>query len=232
MDFLRLALPGLSLCLLASCASVSVKDERLATKQPAQKPAQIYVADFRTDKGSFKADGKDGKDLEAFQQRTVTILSTRLVKELEAHVAPARRATDVGKLPRKGWLVTGTFERVNPGSRWLRVGIGLGAGGTKMETRVAVYDLASGRKPFLTFATTGGSNAMPGMIISSSPLSVALNIIRQANRGVPDDCARTSRMVAGVLNEYLVDRQWLPDSRRFSAKRLGQYQLLHEHFMP
>ena len=63
------------------------------------------------------------------------------------------------------WLIRGEFTRVNQGSRLLRSTIGFGAGGTKVETNVYVYDLSkSSTTPFLTFSTSGGSNAEPGAI--------------------------------------------------------------------
>jgi hypothetical protein len=230
MNITRLLLPILALSLLSSCASVSVKGERRTGKQPTQKPAKIYVADFGTEQGAFKAAGDAGKDLPAFKRKTADTLSTYLVKGLSEHVAPAQRTRSVGGLPKSGWLVGGQLVRVNTGSRLLRSGVGLGAGGTKIETRVVVFDLATGTEPFLTFETTGGSNAMPGLIVSTGPASAAISMTTQAMMGVTDDCARTSRMITDTLNEYLVDRGWLPKDKRYSAKKLGQYQLVHEQY--
>jgi Domain of unknown function (DUF4410) len=52
------------------------------------------------------------------------------------------------------WLVTGEFVRVTQGSRALRGLVGLGAGGTKLETAVRVYDLSHLSKgPVLQFET-------------------------------------------------------------------------------
>jgi len=91
MTTTRFILPLLALSLLSSCASVSVKDERRNAQQPVQKPAKIYVADFSTEKGSFKAAGDAGKNLEAFRKKTAETLANNLVKGLDAHVAPTSR---------------------------------------------------------------------------------------------------------------------------------------------
>lgn len=176
MTVTRFILPLLALSLLSSCASVSVKDERRNAKQPGQKPAKIYVADFSTEKGAFKAAGDAGKNLEAFKKKTAETLANNLVKGLDAHVVPAERTSSVRGLPKSGWLVTGQFIRVNTGSRLLRAGVGLGAGGTKMETQVQVIDLAAGTPPFLTFETTGGSNATQGALTSLGPVNAVLNV--------------------------------------------------------
>jgi hypothetical protein len=232
MTTTRFILPLLALSLLSSCASVSVRNERRNDKQPVQKPAKIYVADFSTEKGTFKPSGDAGKNLEAFKKNTAEALATNLVKRLDMHVAPAQRTSSVRGLPKSGWLVTGQLIRVNAGSLLLRAGIGLGAGGSKLETRVQVIDLASGTQPFLTFETTGGSNAQPGLLTSPAPVSAVISLATAPLRGLKDDNSRTSRMITGTLNEYLVERGWLPENRRYSAKRLGKFQFLHEQYRP
>lgn len=229
MKIVALVLPCIALALLSSCASVSVKGEKRAAKQPAQKPAKIYVANFGTQQGSYKIAGDAGKDPEAFKKKTAETLAAYLVKGVSDHVAPAQRTSSVGGLPKTGWLVAGQFLRVNTGSRVLRSGVGLGAGGTKMETRVLVFDLAGGTEPFLSFETTGGSNAMPGLLTNPGT-TAAISMTTQAMMGVTDDCARTSRMITGALNNYLIERGWLDKSRAYSVKKLGKYQLVHEQY--
>ena len=86
-----------------------------------------------------------------------------------------------------------------------------------------------GTEPFLTFETTGGSNAMPGLLTNPGT-SAAISMTTQAMMGVTDDCARTSRMITGALNGYMIDRGWLPKSKAYSAKRLGKYRLVHQQY--
>jgi hypothetical protein len=219
-----------TLALFSSCASVSVKTEKHNGPQPKQKPAKIYVANFDTQHGVFNIAGSESKNSEAFKKKTSETLANYLTAGIDKHVAPAQRASNTKGLPKNGWLVTGEFVRVNTGSRILRSGVGLGAGGSKMETRVSVFDLASSAQPFLTFETTGGSNAMPGLITSTGPVSAAFSMTTQAMMGVTDDAARTSRMITGELSEYLVQRGWLAKDKVYSAKKLGKYQLVHEQY--
>jgi len=220
----------LSLILLSSCASVSVKGEQRTAGKPAQKPAKIYVADFDTTKGVYKIVGAESKDPETFKKKIAGLLTTYTVKGVSDHVVPAQQAASTHGLPKSGWLVTGEFVRVCTGSRLLRAGVGLGAGGSKMETRVSVIDLAGNGKPFLTFETTGGSNAMPGLLESSGPGSAVISMTTQSMMGVTDDAARTSRMIAGELNTYMVERGWLSKDKKYSVKKLGDYQLIHEQY--
>jgi hypothetical protein len=221
-----LLLPFLFLC---SCASVSVTGEKQDGSKPNRKPAKIYVADFNTTRGTFNIVGSEAKDPEAFKKKIAGLVANYTVKSVNKHVAPAQHVASAQGLGREGWLVTGEFRRVNTGSRILRAGVGLGAGGSKMETHVTVIDLATG-KPFLDFDTTGGSNAMPGLLESTGPGSAALSMASQSMMGVTDDAARTSRMIAGELNNYMIERGWLAKDKHYSVKKLGKFQLLHEQY--
>jgi len=79
---------------------------------------------------------------------------------------PAARQDGSRPARANAWLITGEFVRVNGGSRELRGLVGLGLGGTKMETLVRVYDLSRlSKEPVLQFETSGGSNAEPGALV-------------------------------------------------------------------
>lgn len=229
MKTLVLLLTAASSLFFSGCASVSVKTEGHAGRQPVSKPSKIYVADFDTTKSVFNIAGDRKNDPAAFKKSTAALLTHYLVLNLDKHVAPAAPAP--GRLSGPGWLVTGEFVRVNTGSRVLRAGLGLGAGGTKMETRVAVFDLANRAKPFLTFETTGGSNAMPGLLSSTGPVSAAFSMMTQAMMGVSDDAARSSRMITGELSEYLASHGWIAKNKVYESKKLGKYQLVHEQWI-
>jgi hypothetical protein len=62
-----------------------------------------------------------------------------------------------------------------PHARCLRLG---------ERAEVQVFDLATGKQvPFLSFGTTGGSNAMPGLLTSTGPASAALSVTTKAHDG-------------------------------------------------
>ena len=153
------SITGLAMILaLVSCASVSVqKDTEQATPQMPQK---IYIAVFDTAGGNFKVD-RDGAELADFKRHLQGMMQTGSVTDLTHRLVLAVPTNTTQGFPRENaWLVRGEFTKVNQGSRLLRGAIGFGAGGTKLETNVYVYDLnQGGDKPFLTFSTTGGSNA-------------------------------------------------------------------------
>ncbi len=223
-----LLLPALAAILLSACSSVSVKDYKHSGA--VAKPSHIYVVPFDTSGASINiGSDKKGTKTPVFKKAAATLLADYTVKNVNKHVAPASKVASPAAAPRSGWLVTGKFVRVNSGNRGMRMIVGLGAGGSKMETSVEVFDLATGRgKPFMQFSTSGGSNAMPGMITSGGPgIGAAYNMIFAATTGMTDDAARTSRMIAGALSEYYGERGWIPKDKVFKIKRPGQYQLIH-----
>jgi hypothetical protein len=210
---------------LPGCASVSVTDvaekKAVASRRP---PPKIYVQNFSTEKAVFNVD-REGGELKAFKVNLSNQLADDLTERISKHVAPAQRVgTRTPKGP--GWLVKGRFIRVNQGSRALRMAIGLGAGGTKVETETLVYDLAkSTRTPFLRFRTTGGSNAEPGAIAGLDPIGAGLNLVMQAPRGLSEDTTRTARMIAATLSDYGARKGWIPEDKALSPKKL----LPHPH---
>jgi hypothetical protein len=111
---------------------------------------------------------------------------------------------------------------VKQGSRVLRSAVGLGAGGTKMEVHVEVYDLSQGiGKPFLTFNTSGGSNAEPGAAetLSTAPATLVLGGASGAMHGVSEDNKRTAKEITAELSDYMYKRGWIPKDEWIEPKQ-------------
>lgn len=184
---------AISMFLLTGCASVSVVDHSVRTSGAAlKKPQRIYVQQFDITKGTWNVD-KAGTELEEFKKTAAQELQ-RMMMERFPEIAPTEAAP--AQLPQSGLLVAGEFVRVNQGSRALRMGVGFGAGGTKVETMVRLYDLSvSKTKPVMKFATTGGSNAEPGFL-AGGVVSAASN-----STGLQTDWERTSREIRNLILE-------------------------------
>lgn len=243
--FLRL---GWSLILLSlgGCASVSVQPQSAAAPPTAQRPLRFVIESFTFPAPAMVRANRQGDELIAFERKLQVRLRDRVVRELrglglEAVAAsPERKSASVtsrkGRLsgmPREAaWLVTGQFTRVNQGSRGLRLVIGLGAGGTKMDTAVQVLDFSSGGMPVLTFRTTGGSNAEPGLIGAGGPVTgpvgitiTAVNVVStvasSGGHGITEDSDRTARMIAAYLSADLARRGYLDPAKVKHFKPLG-----------
>jgi hypothetical protein len=237
IDPVGFLLIGVLLLGFDGCASVSVRSERSGqTRAPHRCPTVLYVKDFGfPPRASVRAD-RQGAKLAAFEQGLQTRLRTQTVRALGRYglpVVPVTDPSELNKLRRQqpGWLITGQFTRVNQGSRALRIALGLGAGGTKMETAVQVYDLAERRreKPLFSFSTSGGSNAEPGIVTSVGPLTpttvpaAVIVIAGKAGHGVTEDEKRTARVIAAKVSEELAARGCLPPEHKPGrAKRPGE----------
>jgi hypothetical protein len=200
----------------AGCASVSI-NPKVSTNAPPAAPQRIIVASFgyTEDAGHVRVD-REGPHLRAFKHNLTATMNKDLVKELSRFGLPVQLREGHKTPPGPpGWIVTGEFIRVNQGSRALRVVVGAGAGGTKMETRVKVESTA-GRKLICAFRTTGGSNADSGIITSYGPLTLAtfggaaINIIGASQHGVDEDARRTAKMIADYISQQLASRGAIP----------------------
>jgi Domain of unknown function (DUF4410) len=208
--------------LLSSCASVSVKKiEVLTGRPPARGPAKILVKPPTFYDPNLRVD-RSGAKLENFKYDLQEKFTRHLVRRLSREVAPAEAVAATAPLPRGNyWLITGRFDRVDQGSRLLRSVIGLGAGGTRLDMSVVVFDLASRKpRPFLLIETTGGSKADLGAIGTATYLITGLTALFSAGdflegtrSGLTFDTIRTAREVAASLSEYLSQRHVSPEKQ-------------------
>lgn len=219
------AMLKVGLCLLvvldlAACASVSVEDgtERATNRMPEV----VCVLGFSTAHADFQVD-RTGRELVDFKRSLRLMLQKGMVTDLTNRLVPAVAGTKSDwSRHQNAWLVTGQFTTVNQGSRFLRGAIGFGAGGTKLETRVQVYDLAQNTGvPFLTFSTTGGSGAEPGAILafSTDPLAIAIGGVSGVAHGLSEDTARTAREITAKFSDYMYKRGWITEDQWIKPKQ-------------
>ena len=238
------------------CASVSVQPQITTAGKPpvapAQRPRRIVVEAFTFPEPARVRVDRQGAELAALERRLQERLRERTMRELTklgveavpveagqgGRVAPADGGRSgrgaAGPRGEPAWVVTGQFTRVNQGSRALRIAIGLGTGGTKMETAVRVFDRSTpaAGAPVLAFRTTGGSGAEPGLISAggpvNSPLAIAIvvaSVVETAagsgGHGITEDADRTARMIAAYLSEELARRGYCDAASVKRAQRLG-----------
>jgi hypothetical protein len=214
----RGTMAGMALMLaLSGCASISVQPGTAVATQ--QKPEKVYVQAFSTDQAEFKVD-REGGELGQFKNDLQAMMMTGITVDLSKRLIPAVPAGEVSLSHRENaWLIRGEVVRVYQGSRLLRGAVGFGAGATKLETRVEVYDLSTDDpNPFLTFATTGGSNAEPGALptLATDPLSLVIEAAGGAGNvahGVTEDTTRTAREITAELSDYMYRSHWIPEDK-------------------
>jgi len=227
MNLIVKSAAGLALIMaLASCASVSV--QKTAGQATPQMPEKIYVADFDIANGNFKVD-REGAELVKFKRDLQVMMQTASVTDLSHRLIPAVPTTkEQGFQPENAWLIRGEFTKVNQGSRLLRGTIGFGAGGTKVETNIYVYDLNQrSDTPFLTFSTTGGSNAEPGAVTggATDPVVAAIGMAAGGAGGVAhgltEDTARTAREITAELSDYMYRSGWISKDKWIEPKKVN-----------
>lgn len=205
---LRVVLPGVTALFFSACASVTVKQvDASQGRTPTGAPKAYYIVPFSTAGASVK-ENPNRKYPGRLASEGQKLLVDAIASDIAKNLGPAKIVSSPAQAGPNGWLVTGDFTRLNEGNRYLRMFIGLGAGGTKMETRVRVINLPASNPPFLTFNTTGGSGAAFGAVTNpgySSPATALMN----ARMGVTDDAERTARMITAAIADYQVQRGWL-----------------------
>jgi hypothetical protein len=210
--------------LLSGCSSISVLKENQNPNVAFHAPTKIYVRDFTGELKVFRVDRKEDSLVE-FQNKTANQLSEDLVKKLNDCVLPAERLKGCQMPKGNAWLVEGNFDRVNQGSRMMRILFGMGAGGTKLETTVSVLSL-SGRHPaeLLTFKTSGGSNLEPGPGLLCGPPDptdfITTPLWASAMTGLTKDTTRTAKEIAAEISDYLRKHGAQPKDPKLKVKRM------------
>ncbi len=208
-----------------------MKDVATLDQKPhGRLPKAIFVRPFTFTEESLRVD-RQGADLESVKFKIREHMTKNLVRRLPRYVAPAKAVSANAPLPRGNyWEIRGNFDRVSQGSRFLRSVVGFGAGGTRMDTTVVIYDLSRSRpKPFLRISTTGGSNISPGVlgtatyfISGPTALTSLFNAVEAVRSGITFDTIRTTRELNAALSEYLYQRGVIPYEEAVGPKRLGQ----------
>ena len=226
-NFQKAFLLGWGVLLLAGCASISIQPHTSVVID--QAPKKIYVEPFDYTKAQFNVD-REGNELADFKTDLQQMMEVGMISDLTKRLLPATGiAVKTWPKAQHAWLIKGKFVLVNQGSRLLRGVIGFGAGGTKLETKVSVYDLSDpGSKPFLTFSTTGGSNAEPGAVagLATDPLLLVIGTATGSAGGIAhgltEDTARTAREITAQLSDYMYKRGWIPEDKWIEPKYLSK----------
>lgn len=229
---------GLLLLLaLTGCSSVSVMQEKEnAALAPKTRPSVLYVQPFEVRRGA-EFDAAAAKPDEDPREKVADMVTEGILSRSGELVAPGRKLGSGAEMPKEGLLVAGKILRTRQGSRALRIGIGFGAGRTRLETSVRVFNLAASRtEPWLRFETTGGSNMEPGVVGALVPSPVSIPIAASiaagmvggavtagavGTKGVSQDAIRTGRVITTAVHDKLAERGVL--ARKAKVKRAGRW---------
>ena len=219
--------------LATGCSSVSVLQEREnAALAPTVRPEVLSVRPFEVRRG-VEFDAAAAVADEDVEAKIGSLVAEGIMAKAGEWVAPGRLLEPGAPTPSEGLLVRGKILRVRQGSRGLRMAVGLGAGRTRLETSVRVFNLAASKtEPWLSFETTGGSNMEPGMAgaLVPSPLTIPIAVSVASSavtagavgaKGVTQDALRTGRVIAAAMHDKLAARGLT--ERVTGVKRAGRF---------
>lgn len=227
-----LLLPAVALVALTGCASVSVTDERTnASLAPDKMPGVLYLRPFTRASGA-EFDVTVPAEGPSAEQRLAESVSLGIMSRSEKWVAPTTILRRQDAAPRHGLMVDGEITRAQQGSRTLRLFLGFGAGRSRLDTKVRVYNLEkSATKPWIAFNTTGRSSAEPGLVAAAVPGPMTLpalaamaggvaSSVSRGLMGLTSDGKRSGRTIAAAVHDQLVEEDLT--KRRARVKRRGK----------
>ncbi|MBV8356503.1 MAG: DUF4410 domain-containing protein [Deltaproteobacteria bacterium] len=216
--------------LLAGCANVKLTGRRELAPVPEVTPSIIYVADFtlepqslRVETGilpvspvsSDKSDESEtllpklvGMPVErAVRARElVNLMTTSLVEDLRNLGLNAYRLSANSQAAADGWLVRGTFIRIDEGNRIRRALIGFGDGETELEVLTSLSDLPRGApRPFCALNMEARSSRRAGAMISFDPYETLGRFMVDGldlDKNVMESAGRLAREIAQTIQHH------------------------------
>ena len=256
----RISLPVM-VCLLTTmaigCARLSVSPQDTLKPDPARDyrliqterfaPAWIEVEDFDFSSAKVHENsaplhrateylrGNSAEDRQAAIARgAAASLSLRTVRQLDEMGFMVTRISsdDDVWMPGDNLVITGRLLDVNEGNRLMRVGVGLGAGQSTLDTEVHVFRVSHGEwAEILAFNTHADSGRMPGLA-ESMPLAVfligpitAFSVIENAatsgqkiySTQIDYLAGQTGDQIAMYLSQYFAEQSWIPGEKAGSV---------------
>jgi len=196
--------------MLAGCASTKMvtADDRLPVSHPS--PAIVYVADFELQPGGIQTKDPLGSLLplhDYFQQSKahslVDKMSDEIVADLTKKGITAKRLAANAPLPKQGWLVRGTFTKIDEGNQMARAIIGFGAGQTDLQVITSTDDLSAetSSAPLYRGQTFATSNKLPGAAVTLNPIAAGAKFVLAGR-----DLDRSTKATAEKIAEQVVAR--------------------------
>src|SRR5271166_802153 len=206
------------------CAAAQVTPEVTNAPISTGPPTQIVVYDFAVNASDVSlnssiiqrayrdvSNSSTGQDQLQIANQTAHALASDLVQQLTAkglNGVNLSRGTQAP--PGNILMIDGQFVDIDEGNRLRRTVIGLGAGASKLDTSVQVFQSAHGTsEPILEFTTHADSGKMPGAAIMGAP--------GMAVGGTAAIASAAANVAAGGVKAYRSTPDFLAD---MTAKKI------------
>jgi hypothetical protein len=233
---------------IAGCTPASITPGTSARPVYAGKPSEIIVYDFAVSSAevtqnqsiiqrAYRAVSMNAEQQQASQLQTgheaAKDLSDMLVRQLTDLGFTAQQAQRGTPVPAGALVIDGQFHDVDEGNRLRRLVIGFGAGASKLDTQVEIYQY-SGNSPtqLLNFTTHAESGKMPGAAVTMGAGAAAqggvtlaagaatmgvsgAKVYRSATGFLADS---TAKQIVAYFSQYAANQGWITQDQAQKVK--------------
>jgi hypothetical protein len=205
---LRLAfVASLAAALLLGCNTATVIQSKKMTLSPAPRPTIIYVANFQFATNCVATASTNvppnvsQKELAQLQE----MMAQSLVEDLEKEGYRTARLQPDAPLPSAGWLIRGTFDRIDEGNPRKRALVGFGAGRENLRVICTVERLTgSHSEPLCELQTEAGARKLPGSVFTPVPMLIGMRFAEEAD-SLDRDIEKTAARITTEIRQQLKD---------------------------
>jgi Domain of unknown function (DUF4410) len=250
-DLMSAATAGLSLLvalMVGGCAPASVSPRTTGAPVNTSRPAQIVVYQFAVSPSevtqnqsvfqrayralSMNAEQQQQSQLEIGHE-TAKDLSDALVEKLTALGFNAEQLPRGTPAPDGALVIDGKFLNVDEGNRLRRLVIGFGAGASKLDTDVNVYQVSNGApRQLLDFTTHAESGKMPGAAVTmgagaaaqggatvaAGAASAGLAGVKTYRSTMGFLADSTSKQIVAYFSQYAAGQGWITQDQAQKVK--------------
>jgi hypothetical protein len=221
--------------LAAACASNTVKPIAEAQVAPRPRPPSVLVYDpLLHDPGSAHSgitvaalvDKHDDHVGGVLGQQATHVFAAQMVRSIShlgLRAVPAGRNTPI---PEHGVVVVGQLIAVKKGNNFERLVVGLGAGQSRIDMRVSVYEVGdapiellelrshadSGQLPGAAITVGGGAVATGGLTAVAGVGALAGAGIKTYRYAVEELAKRSARHASAYMSGYFARQRWIARS--------------------
>jgi hypothetical protein len=226
-----------------ACNLASVKPQVMNTSVAPVQPTMIVVYDFATTSAAVTLN--QGILQRAYRSATMS--------DEEEHSSEAKTATDtaadlsddlVHRLSELGFTVQkiargtpppdgsiavdGEFQTIDEGNRARRLLIGFGAGASKLDTQVSIYQVTGGKPNQLMIFTThaesaktpgaavtmgAGAAAQGGATVAMGAAGAGMAGVKTYRSAMGNLADQTAKQITAYFSQYAANQRWIPEDK-------------------
>jgi hypothetical protein len=213
------------------CAGTRIDSEQRADPRQVVRPSVVLGFPFSVSETEVVLDtfgpefiSGSGKTQDKLDEaRTVSrLLAAETVEQLNERGIEARQGRHDETPPLDALILKGQFVTIDEGDQLKRMTIGFGAGSSKTQVRVQVYQMTEyGLRRIAAGEATASGSKMPGMAIpvaggaaagsaaASAAISGGMAIAREVKGAWSEDAARIAEEIAERVETFYRDQGWL-----------------------